>query len=372
MSGQEQLYVLALIISIFVIIGITICFSLLFFLYSFYKIKQINFGFEDEPLNKDFNDKYYKNSLNREKKNKSNLSKIDYYKRIKKNNRVYHNILDTITGVFVLFFVFIFIVGVSFSSTDNNVSFYGNTFLTILSSSMEEKSEKNKYLKEHDLDNQIVQYSLISLKSVEKSEDIKEFDIIAFKLDASRVSDSLITYSNSYRILDNSSEINEENKENSSIIIVHRVIDIYDGSEDHDDKTLAGTTYFTTRGDSNEYSLSEEVAISFDEIVGVYTGFNNYYLGVFIIYFKSTIGIIAILSAALFLLLASISEEKINKAYNTRTLKLIEDEEKLKREKLLSLEEKKNTYLLDLKTKSLPYEVKEEGETLKEEENKDE
>lgn len=332
MSGQERLYILALIISIFVIIGITTIFSLLFFLYSLYKVKNISRGDEDKSLKEEFDKSYFK-------KNKRKLTKLDFYKKEKKKDRIFHGVVDTFIGTVIVGFLFIFLVGLSFSVTDNNVSIYGNTYITILSPSMEEKNEKNTYLEENHLDNQILQYSLISIKSVEKKEDIKLYDIVAIRLKESEVSETLIEQTNSFSLLEDNSNSEEDNIDNY-IILVHRVIDIYEGDEDVDVKTEEGKTYFTTRGDSNSASFDEEKQIPFESIIGVYTGFNSYYAGVFIIYFKSSIGIIAILSAALFLFLAAISEEKITKSYDKRNLYLIELESPLLIEEVKKIEYK--------------------------------
>lgn len=329
MNGQNKLYVLALIISICVIIGITIIFSALYALYTVYKRKQIKFGFEDKSILSSFNSDYEKIQKKREKKNLNRLSKKDTYHIVKKGDRRLHGFVDVITSIFIIFFLLVFAVGVSFAATDNSVYINNKTYITILTASMEEKNTKNTYLVDNNLNDQITQYSLISLEKPKSIDDIKLYDVIAFKVKESELSDSIALYGNSYSILSKS----YENEKDTYVTFVHRVINIYDGADDHSESTIAGKTYFTTRGDSNTSSFSQETAIEFDDIIGVYTGFSNYYLGVFIIYFKSSIGIIALLSASLFLFLALFAEEKVDKAYNIRLWELICLEEPIQEKK---------------------------------------
>ena len=50
MNGQEILGNVAFYVSIAVVIGMAIMFSILFAIYGFYKIKHINYGHEDKKL----------------------------------------------------------------------------------------------------------------------------------------------------------------------------------------------------------------------------------------------------------------------------------------------------------------------------------
>ena len=74
MNGQEKLFIIALVVSIFVIIGLAIVFSFLFFLYSFYKVNHINVGLEDKSLKKEYCNRIYKINVNKRKRNKSFIS----------------------------------------------------------------------------------------------------------------------------------------------------------------------------------------------------------------------------------------------------------------------------------------------------------
>ena len=147
-----------------------------------------------------------------------------------------------------------------------------------MTGSMEDKNPENDYLIENDLDDQITQYSLIGIDKIDSINEIELYDIIAFY----------------------------DSDEN---IIVHRVIAI---------REEEGIKYIQTQGDANTGSINDEIAITEDRIIGIYDGYQNYGLGITITYLRSTLGIIALCGFGVFLLVYSISESNIDKAYEER------------------------------------------------------
>lgn len=294
MDGQSRLYAIALGVAIFVILGITICFSVLFFLYSFYKRKNIRGGLEDDKIIYDLISGYEKANKHRKKEEK--LTCEEYFEYDRRRIRRLHNISDTISGIIIVFFTILLAIGLSFNLTKNQLYIGGSTYLAIMSGSMETVTPENTYVGENDLTDQITQYSLIKIDRINSEEDLKQYDVIAFK--------------------------NSKDE-----IIVHRIISIYDGKDDNNEETLEGTTYYMTRGDANIGSYDYEAAITYDQIIGVYHGKSNYICGVFIIYFKSTLGIISLFFAAVFLFLATWAEELITKEYNKRAWYLFNNDE---------------------------------------------
>ena len=93
----------------------------------------------------------------------------------------------------------------------------------------------------------------------------------------------------------------------------------------------------------NSSSLSFETKITLDDIVGKYNGYQNYGLGVAFFYLQSNIGIVAIISAMLFVIAFDFSEGKIEKAYDKRSEYILEQiEEIAKNEKNLEPEGKED------------------------------
>ena len=285
MAGQDRLSIVALVVSIFVILGLVIVFCFLFFLYSFYKKKQIKYGFEDKELNDEITSTLYKINKKNLSRNENLITYKDVIAREKSITSKLHIVMDVVSGVIIAFLLAIFITGLTYRVNNDNLFIGNTTYMTILTSSMEEKNEDNDYLLTYDLNDQITQYSLIGIDKINSEDDIELYDILAYKHD--------------------------------DIVIVHRVVEIKENDK--------GETIYRLQGDSNPSSLSYEKELTFDDFIGKYNGYQNYGLGVTLTYIKSNIGIIAILGAAIFLFLATYAEEMINNEYKTRLLLLADD-----------------------------------------------
>lgn len=244
-------------------------------------------GLEDEQVSKEVSSDYEKliakygdaNGVKSHLNNKKKKSKHIF--------NIYSFFLFLIYGVSLAFVCF----AVS-SKINNQELFVGNeTMLVIRTSSMEKSNYRNAYLEENGLsdnENRISQYSLITIKKVD-IDSISPYKVYAFKMEGE-----------------------EKGKE---ITIVHRLIDV--SSKD-------GEKLFTFRGDSNPSSMAGEINVSFDKIVGEWTGFKNLGLGMFISYLQSGIGIISLLIVFLLLIIYSILYEKLTKEYEKRYAYLLE------------------------------------------------
>ena len=306
MNGQEKQNSLALYVSIIVIIGLAIVFIIIFILYSIKKGKHISCGNEDEILKLDIDKKISsleeKAANKGEKIDKANIKSILLEKKV--SDRVFEILMYIFS--FVIFGVLIvtFSFALSFKLNNQNLYIFDTTYLAIRTGSMETVNESNTYIQENNLTNQIETYSLIGIDKVSSDEEIELYDILAYKYKGT-------TY-------------------------VHRVIKIFTDEE-------TGTTCYTLRGDANSSSLSFETKITLDDIVGKYNGYQNYGLGVAFFYLQSNIGIVAIVSAMLFVTTFDFSEGKIEKAYYKRSEYILEQiEEKAKNEKNPEIEGKED------------------------------
>lgn len=306
MSGQEKLSVIAFVVSTCVIIGLVICFTTLFVLYSYYKRKHIKLGEENEILKKELKHKYKdvararalatstndasletKEDINKQKTKGFNDTNTSYYNsllRDKNKKKRIAIITNTFLGIVYSFLFVIFVFALTFRLSNEQFFFNDTALLAIKTSSMETVHKDNTYIEENKLSNQFKQYSLISIDKVKSEEDIELYDIVAFK-------------------------------NSKGHIIVHRVIKI-----GFDEKN--NSTYYTLRGDANKSSLLEETHLSFDKVIGKYNGFHNYGLGILIIYLQSNIGLIAVASSFIFLIAYNISEEKIEKSYDKQFIEV--------------------------------------------------
>ena len=315
MSGQEKLGSIAFVVSICVIIGFAIVFSILFALYGYYKIKNIKNGHENivietslkrryrkilnNPKTEVIDDNLYYELQGQTKESKTYL-RVDNTDNLEENvkestiNTIYDSIIDDkrrnkkfqiIYNIFfgILYAVLVIIFGFALGfRLGGEQLFFGNTTLmTIQTGSMETINKENKYIFENNLTDQIEQFSLIGIDKVAQ-EDIELYDILAYQSE-------------------------------SGDIIVHRVTRIYTSSD-------TNITYYTLKGDANTSSSAEELTLTYDKVIGRYNGFQNYGLGVTLTYLQSNIGLVAIAAAAIFLITYNVTESLIDKAYDNQTL----------------------------------------------------
>lgn len=260
----SQLDLIGTIVSIIVIFLLVVTFGVLFLLHYRYYKKCILHHLEDDVLKKEVlyeNKKYLKetekilndNFLSLEDKKKAIIPLSSYVEQKKKKHIPLKIIGNIFLGIFYVSVVFILASAIYVKSSGEMFSIRDTSCLIIKSGSMEEKHENNTYLFENQLDDQISTYSLISIRKVAK-EDIHLYDIIAFK--------------------------DQENR-----VIVHRVIQIYSES---------GETRYMARGDANNGSASYELSLRYEDVIGKYTGYQSFPLGVMIFYFQSGIGLITL------------------------------------------------------------------------------
>ena len=323
MSGQEILGNVAFYVSIAVIIGLALMFAILFAIYGFYKVKHISYGHEDKKLEYSLRKKY-KDIIRKRAEEDLKISDVEHFKNAnepdyvmlqdmenvktfvlvgekqveqpsepttvleaifeeKRKSKKYKVMSNVFFAIFYVVFLCFFAVALTFRLNNQEVYIGDTTLVTVLTGSMETANEENEYLFDEGLtdpEDQITQYSLIGLNRVHEQSEMKLYNIYGFK-------------------------------NNDGVLIIHRLIRIYTNPE-------TGITTYMFRGDANTESLGYELVVDFDQIVGEFNGFENYGLGVLIIYVQSNIGLIAILAAFLFLLSYQITESCIEKAYDKR------------------------------------------------------
>ncbi len=194
------------------------------------------------------------------------------------------------SGFLIAIYVLLLVV-VGFAITEQQSGgqmFFGDTaMLVVRTSSMAEINTVNKAdLASHDLSdesNRLPQYTFITIKKVNSADDLVPYKVYAFKMASS--------------------------EEGKTVTIVHRLIEV---------ETKNGEKAFTFRGDANPSSLSGEIMISYDSIVGEWTGFQNLFLGMFTVYLQSAIGIITLLTAFLLLVIYSVLYGRMTQEYEIR------------------------------------------------------
>lgn len=229
---MSKAQVVSLIVTLIILISLCVLFTLVFRYFYLQNVKSLQEGELDKKLIED--------EIKRERKKKS-------YKVFRIVNTALSYSLVAILTVSVAFGII--------AKFNNGLEFgnYGN--VAISSGSMSKKNENNSYLFENNLNNQIQTYDLITIKKIEKKEDLKLFDIICFKAD--------------------------NNKK-----IVHRIIEITDEG-------------YVTKGDANktsDYNNLYKGYLKFDRIIGKYINQKVGGIGLIVIFLQSPSGILTLAS----------------------------------------------------------------------------
>lgn len=265
----QSLPTMSLAISIVVIICMAISFAVLFFLYGKSKARGVSFGVEDKQIREELTKKLERCG--------GGVTCSQMLEKSKKREKTVRIFTDVILLILIALVGALTVFSIVLRSKGEQVYFGDTAYITVLTSSMQEKNEDNEFLKEHDDGVRIHQYALIGIDKV-NPDDLKEGDIIAFRYEGSTV-------------------------------YIHRIVAIGE---------LNGERVFTTMGDGNSSSLMNEINISADRIVGVFNGYHKGYLGVILIYMRSDIGMVALIFVFLLLAVIDFSEWYITRSYEKR------------------------------------------------------
>ena len=150
---------------------------------------------------------------------------------------------------------------VTINSIPNPTKYFDVIPVAITSGSMSKKDSSNKYLTENDLNNQFPTGSTILLHKMPEKDDLKLYDVVAYK-----------------------------NKK--GITVVHRIISFgfYDSSGHYiETKNIKSADKFFFRGDYNNGNDSEYV--NYSSMIGIYKGEYTPYLGYFVQFAQSYFGL---------------------------------------------------------------------------------
>ena len=235
-------------------------------------LKLVNGGLEDERILKN-----YKKKKEREKTTK------------------YARIADIIfSSVVCLIFLVMFISSIGIQFSEKSCCGVIPSYRVVQTGSMAKKHEKNKYLFENELNNQIQTFDLIRVTKLPEEKDIKLYDIIVYETDG--------------------------------MLLVHRVVGIEEPNEKH-----PNCRYFLLQGDAVE--APDRFPVLYEQMRAIYTGNRIPFIGSFIMFMQSFAGWLCMLLVVGATIATPILEKKITTAELERV--------KLKNPALLPTEKKK-------------------------------
>ena len=185
------------------------------------------------------------------------------------------------TVLFVLFLVIIIpVLILSIIGKFTKGPVFDRGILVVASASMSQRNPVNTYLDTEQLDNQFNTYDVIVIQKVKKAEDLKQYDVIAYR-------------------------------NNEGTTIIHRIREII-SVEDNS----PGGVRFITRGDSN--NSDDYYRPNLNDVVGVYTGGRARTMGIFVLFVQSVPGIVTIVAVIYCLFMIDAVSRKIEKAEQAR------------------------------------------------------
>ena len=146
------------------------------------------------------------------------------------------------------------------------------TLKVVSSPSMSSKYEKNKYLFENNLNNQLQTYDLILLHKLPKEEDLKLYDIVVYEMEG--------------------------------YMVVHRIVGIEEPNEKHPNER-----YFLLQGDAAENP--DRFPVKYEQMRSIYRNQRIAHIGSFVFFLQSPAGILCFLLVFYALIALPIIEKKL-------------------------------------------------------------
>lgn len=228
---EFEVYIFLLCFIVFFVL--TIVFYLMIGLIVKYMKRSILAGFDD--------DKIIKQSLREERKKESSVSKTF---------EIIFNVLLS------FFFVFIFASSLFVKYSKNDVTQDIPTLRVVESGSMSYKNKSNKYLIEHDLNEQMQVFDLIVTRKLPGEMELELYDVVVYEYDGK--------------------------------LLIHRIIGIEEPNEKHPDQR-----YFLLQGDANVYP--DRFPVLYSQMKAIYEGERYANVGSIFSFFQSPAGYLCVL-----------------------------------------------------------------------------
>lgn len=227
----SAMQIVSVIITLLGVASFSIVFTVLYSSYVHSSIKEIQSGKKDIALI----DEYLKSQQPKEKKKKKAISIVK----------------SVFFYLALVIIVPLFIASIVHRIQGNTLMIHNSGIMVVTSGSMSEKNSANDYLITNHLDNQFKTYDIIVLEKVKKPEQLKLYDVIAYR-------------------------------NNKGVNIIHRIVEIHENGS------------FTTRGDAN--SESDLYHPTINDVIGKYSNKKIPFIGMFVLFFQSYPGIITIVA----------------------------------------------------------------------------
>ena len=204
----------------------------------------------------------------------------------KKNTKASKTFDYIVTGLLSLIFVFFFCSSLYINCTQNTYFENTPTYKVVKTASMSTKNEKNKYLFENDLNDQIQAFDLIATYKLPDEKDLKLYDIVVYELDG--------------------------------VLLVHRIVQIEEPNASHPNER-----YFRCQGDA--VSSPDRFPVKYEQLVGIYRGEKVENIGSFVIFLQSPAGWLCIVFVIFMTFFIPFVDEKLKDEEEKRYKLIVRD-----------------------------------------------
>ena len=196
----------------------------------------------------------------------------EYLREVKRRKRSSGNGSNVLSVLFcclmVLCFTFAAIIGLTEKKQNLDIPI----FRVVQSGSMSQKYEKNSYLFENNLNDQIQTFDLIITEKLPDEFELQLYDIVVYEVE--------------------------------DTLVIHRIIEIEEPNEKHPDQR-----YFRLQGDS--VHIADKFPVKYEQMRGIYRGVRVPFVGSFILFMQSPAGILCLLLVVFGVIATPIVEKKI-------------------------------------------------------------
>ena len=185
---------------------------------------------------------------------------------------------------FTVLFISVFAISLYFNFSQN--AYYEDfpNVKIVKTASMAKKNEKNTYLFDNNLNDQIATFDLIFTYKLPKCEDLKLYDIVVYEVD-------------------------------EDILLVHRIVEIEEPNATHPNER-----WFVCQGDAVD--KPDRFPVKYEQMRGIYRGKAIPYLGSFVMFMQSPAGYLCVLMVLGFAIATPIIEKRIAKEKDLRRISL--------------------------------------------------
>lgn len=149
----------------------------------------------------------------------------------------------------------------------------------VKSSSMAEKNEKNKYLFDHQLNDQLQMFDVVVCRHLPAEEDLKLYDVVVYKQD--------------------------------DMYVIHRIVGIEEPNESHPNER-----HFLLQGDA--VGRPDQFPVLYSQMQGIYQGTRIPYIGSFVMFLQSPAGWLCMLLVVFAMIVSPIVEKVLDNAKKER------------------------------------------------------